>query len=298
MEVKNHRIDSIWHRSTSNLSSGRIEPKLIVAHYTTGWNGAASRDWLLGRAGGTDNAASSAHVVIDRDGTAWQIAPFNRRAWHAGPSRYEGLDDINSHGIGIEFVNPGWLEPDGRGGWLDPYRHRRSDDELDQFGGFLLRAHARLGSQMLAWPLYTSEQISAGLAVVRAIARKYRIRDVVAHETIDTRGWKTDPGPAFPLATFAQQVASRAGGSIDPHEYVVTATRLNLRGGPGIDRERIDPPGSLPMHTIVSILWREPPWVFIEVGDPAGVASDGPNPGLRGWVHSAYLSPNLGDASE
>jgi len=296
MEIKNHRIEAIWYRSTSNLSPGRIKPRLVVAHYTTGWHGAASRDWLLGRAGGTDNTASSAHVVIDRDGTAWQIAPFNRRAWHAGPSRYEGLDDINSHGIGIEFVNPGWLEPDGRGQWVDPYGYRKSDEELDQFGGFLLRSNTRLGSRTFAWPLYTREQISVGLSIVRAIADKYQIRDVVSHEAIDTRGWKTDPGPAFPLMTFAQQVAGRAGGSIESERYKVTATRLNLRGGPGIDRERIDPPGSLPMHTIVKALQREPPWAFIEVSDTASGEIDGLETGLRGWVHTAYLTPSAVDA--
>lgn len=82
-----------------------------------------------------------------------------------------------------------------------------------------------------------------GLSIVRAIAHKYQIQDVVSHEAIDTRGWKTDPGSAFPLGTFAEQVAGHIGGSIQSEHYVVTATRLNLRGGPGIDRERINPPG-------------------------------------------------------
>ncbi len=295
MEVKNHRIDAIWHRATNNLSPGRIRPRLIVMHYTTGWNGAASRDWLLGRAGGTDNTGSSAHVVVDRDGTSWQIAPFNRRAWHAGPSRYGTLTDLNSHAIGIEFVNPGWLEPDGRGGWVDPYARRKSETELKEYGGFVLRPHARVGPERLAWPDYPAEQIVAGLAIVRAIARKYSIRAVVTHEEIDTRGWKTDPGPAFPLQTFAQQAAGRAEGSAEAERYVVSPTRLNLRGGPGLDHERIDPPGSLQAGTVVRAIWREPPWAFIEVLETPGDGGGGAEPGLRGWTHTAYLDLDFGD---
>src|SRR5690554_2752601 len=87
MDIKNHRIDEIWYKQSSNIG-GTIAPTMIVTHYTTGWSGAGSRDWLLGSAGNTANTGSSAHVVIDRDGKAWQLVPFNRKAWHAGPSRH------------------------------------------------------------------------------------------------------------------------------------------------------------------------------------------------------------------
>ncbi|MEQ1531863.1 MAG: 1,6-anhydro-N-acetylmuramyl-L-alanine amidase AmpD, partial [Methylococcales bacterium] len=32
----------------------------------------------------------SAHVLIKRDGSCVQYVPFNKRAWHAGVSAYEG----------------------------------------------------------------------------------------------------------------------------------------------------------------------------------------------------------------
>src|SRR5688572_22786636 len=177
MNVQNHRIPEAWHKQTSNVSKNRtIEPQLIVLHYTTGWDYDGNVNWLLGAAGNTSNASSSAHVVIDRDGTVRQICPFNRRAWHSGPSRHRHWTDINSHGIGIEFLNPGWLKPDGRGGWIDYHGHRRTTSQLDQYGGFIEHKHPRVGGQTYAWPLYPQAQVAAGLAVCRALIDKYDIK--------------------------------------------------------------------------------------------------------------------------
>ena len=50
MEIKSHRIDGIWYKQSANIGD-RIKPTLLVTHYTTGWSGQGSRDWLLGAAG-------------------------------------------------------------------------------------------------------------------------------------------------------------------------------------------------------------------------------------------------------
>lgn len=287
MQIRNHRIEEIWYLQTSNLSRGSIAPKFIVTHYTTGWSGSGSRDWLLGRAGNTSNRRTSAHVVIDRDGTAWQIAPFNRRAWHAGPSRYGTVSDINTHGIGLEFVNPGWLKPDSSGAWVDYFGHRRTTQQLDAFGGYIERPHPRVGSGTFAWPLFPEAQIEKGLEIASALVDKYPIQAVITHEEIDTRGWKTDPGPAFPQQALADLVDDRPGDT-EPPVYIVNTSRLNIRGGPGTEYERIDPPGYLPRNTRVEIVQWDAPWAFVEVIQP-GDSIDGLNQGLRGWVHSSYL---------
>lgn len=44
----------------------------------------------------------SAHVLIRRDGSIVQFVPFNRRAWHAGLSEYQGQSNCNDFAIGIE----------------------------------------------------------------------------------------------------------------------------------------------------------------------------------------------------
>lgn len=45
----------------------------------------------------------SAHVLIQRSGKITQYVPFNRRAWHAGQSCFEGRPKCNDYSIGIEL---------------------------------------------------------------------------------------------------------------------------------------------------------------------------------------------------
>lgn len=45
----------------------------------------------------------SAHLLIRRDGNIRQYVPFNRRAWHAGVSKYQGRECCNDFSIGIEL---------------------------------------------------------------------------------------------------------------------------------------------------------------------------------------------------
>jgi AmpD protein len=45
----------------------------------------------------------SAHCLIRRDGEIVQYVPFNKRAWHAGASKYQGRERCNDFSIGIEL---------------------------------------------------------------------------------------------------------------------------------------------------------------------------------------------------
>lgn len=45
----------------------------------------------------------SSHLLIRRDGEVVQFVPFDKRAWHAGQSRYEGRENCNDFSIGIEL---------------------------------------------------------------------------------------------------------------------------------------------------------------------------------------------------
>ena len=42
-------------------------------------------------------------MLIRRNGRTVQFVPFNRRAWHAGISTYEGQENCNDFSIGIEL---------------------------------------------------------------------------------------------------------------------------------------------------------------------------------------------------
>jgi len=45
----------------------------------------------------------SSHLLIDRQGDITQFVNFNDRAWHAGQSSFDGVDDCNNYSIGIEL---------------------------------------------------------------------------------------------------------------------------------------------------------------------------------------------------
>ena len=46
----------------------------------------------------------SAHILIERNGTLVQFVPFNKCAWHAGESSFEGRNNCNEFSIGIELI--------------------------------------------------------------------------------------------------------------------------------------------------------------------------------------------------
>ena len=45
----------------------------------------------------------SSHIFIRRTGEIIQFVPFNKRAWHAGKSKYKGRSNFNDFSIGIEL---------------------------------------------------------------------------------------------------------------------------------------------------------------------------------------------------
>jgi len=45
----------------------------------------------------------SAHLLLDRQGKVTQYVPFNKRAWHAGQSVFQGRKNCNDFSIGIEL---------------------------------------------------------------------------------------------------------------------------------------------------------------------------------------------------
>jgi hypothetical protein len=55
----------------------------------------------------------SAHYNVGKDGRVVQMAREEQRAWHAGKSRWKGVDSVNDFSIGIELVN--------RNNGVDPY---------------------------------------------------------------------------------------------------------------------------------------------------------------------------------
>lgn len=49
------------------------------------------------------NLHVASHLFIRRDGTMLQFVPFDKRAWHAGESLFEGRTGCNDFSVGIEL---------------------------------------------------------------------------------------------------------------------------------------------------------------------------------------------------
>jgi N-acetylmuramoyl-L-alanine amidase len=234
MKIEKGVLQGVPFIASPNVG-GAINPRFITMHYTAGWTAASAISTLTRKGSGV-----SAQFVIDRDGTITQCVRCDRRAWHAGPSAFMGYKDQNTHSIGIELVGPGFLYHDGKGGFLgtDPKKTPVPSARLQGYE-FTSLAHPRLGSKPVAWSHYTDAQIEASKRLVKAICDEYDILGLNSHEEIDTRGWKTDPGPMFPLHDFKGLVDKfeGRGGSAPRPAAVPTATvhasRLNCRETPG-----------------------------------------------------------------
>lgn len=55
------------------------------------------------------NLKVSAHLLIDRSGAITQFVPFTERAWHAGVSVFEGIENCNDFSIGIELEGSDYI---------------------------------------------------------------------------------------------------------------------------------------------------------------------------------------------
>lgn len=74
----------------------------VVLHYTAMSTADAALKWLC-----NPTSKVSCHYLIDEEGSLFLLVPEEKRAWHAGPSHWEGQDDMNSRSIGIELANLG-----------------------------------------------------------------------------------------------------------------------------------------------------------------------------------------------
>ena len=269
MKILRHRLhndegNTLTFESTPN-HGGTLIPEYLVLHYTAGRNAASSIRWFQ-----NSTASASAHIVIGRDGTVTQMVPFNQIAWHAGISRWEDRVGLNAYSIGIELDNPGKLSRRGNR-WYSWFEHAY-DDELVYEG-----VHKN-ESEAAGWHTYTHNQIEAALDVSSLLMKKYELKDVLGHEDISP-GRKTDPGPAFPMASFRSHLLGRRD---EQPEVFETTTYLNIRGGPGIQYDTL--PGSpLKPNTQVEILETQGIWRMVDV------LETGTDPDIEGWVHGRYL---------
>ena len=218
MKIVGHRLRDCAY-VPANASGGEMAPTLIILHDTAGRvEKGSSVNWFK-----SPDCPTSAHVVVERDGTTTQLVDFNKKAWHAGASEWNGKANCNAFAIGIEIVNPGLLDKDGRA-WF----HKKAEK------GFAGIKRAKTAMHGDGWWLdYTPEQLEAVTNLCKALVARYpAIEDITTHWHVSPRR-KIDTGPLFPLDTVRQEVFTVRGiepeiASIEP--VIVKPVQATVQG--------------------------------------------------------------------
>ncbi len=246
---------------------GKYTPLYLVMHYTAATEAKGSISWLLNK-----DAKASAHLIIDRDGSIIQLAPFTTITWHAGVSEWNGLVGLNKYSIGIELVNGGRVVRSGNN-WICPV-----DKKVVQDTDVIMARHKNETAEG-GWHTYTEVQLQTSIEVAALLVKTYNLKDVLGHEDIAPHR-KSDPGPAFPMGSFRSKAMGRK-----ENEAVIytTISAVNIRSGAGTQFAAITNE-ELPKNTEVQVLKRDGNWSFVNVLGVVHGIND-----LEGWVFSKYL---------
>lgn len=313
MKIIDHRLcfdDGTPYPFVESPNKGRVanRPRWLVMHSTASAGAKEAIAWLTDK-----SSKSSAHAVIDKQGNITQLVPFNQPAWHAGRGEWKGVSGLNAHSIGIELENRLILDG-GPGRWT--FRSQPVDDA--EVVSLVSKGSPRLSQ---GWDRYPSEQIRSAITLGRVLAQAYALEDVLGHEDISP-GRKLDPGPAFPMGRYREQVIgkyppaealeprspsnaeawaavpapdsapasqaqtaspSSSPGAAGPTFRVEVAT-LNIRTGPGASHPTVK--GSPLAHGArVQVLEEKEGWYRVRVLGPAKGLSN-----IEGWVSARFLT--------
>lgn len=245
---------------------GEIKPKFLVIHYTAGAVDARGTAQYFQK----PQAKSSAHLMLDKDGTFIQGVEFHRKAWHAGKSHWAGYNNLNNHSIGIEVCNPGLLTKTASGDFKTWWGATINDATIIE------APHPNdPNGPVYGWVPFTPQQVSALINVGQLLMKEYKLQECVGHDMI-APGRKTDPGPCMDTRVYDQINRSRADSANDWEWYVANVNDyLNGRAGPGTNYDVVL---TLPKGEVVEVIKRQGIWWFVEN-----------ETGQEIWVHSKFL---------
>ncbi len=117
MEIKEGWLTGVRHVPSPhfNLRPKEETPSLLVVHNISLPPGEFGGPWIDALFTGTLDPTAhpyfadiaqlrvAAHCLIRRDGEIVQYVPFDKRAWHAGLSCWQGRENCNDFSIGIEL---------------------------------------------------------------------------------------------------------------------------------------------------------------------------------------------------
>lgn len=273
-----------------------IDPDFLVIHYTATDTASSAVDWFMNTK--TNPARIAAHIVLDVDGTITQLVPFNRKANHAGTSTWDGIDFFNSHSIGIEIVNPGFVEKLSNGSF-------RRTIGLDKHKKPVFKTYPATDSDKIVkavhkhkfwtakdnqhWHAFPEAQLQSLYKLCKVLFANYQLVSALGHEDISPAR-KPDPGPAFPWDEFKMAVfgSPNNAGKI----FSVNSADTNLRNAASTNSSILK---KLPVGYEVGLIETNGQWSRVYLADKTGDVLQKVNGNLRsiktiGWIFSTLLT--------
>jgi N-acetylmuramoyl-L-alanine amidase len=172
--LSDYTINKSYEINDRNLARGQNERvSSLVLHYTAIPTLEGSLRVL------TQSGAVSSHWLVPESGNIiYKLVDENKRAYHAGISKWKKRTDINDTSVGIEIVSSGFT-----------CRNGQSD----------------CPKELRIWTAYPEAQQILIIDLAKDIKNRYKINPlcVVGHSDIGI-GRKSDPGPLFPWKKLAE----------------------------------------------------------------------------------------------
>ena len=282
--------------SKSGNAGDIIDPDYVVVHYTATDTASAAVDWFMNTRNNPDKIA--AHIVLDLDGTITQLVAFNRKANHAGASTWDSVDFFNSHAIGIEIVNPGYVEKLSNGSYrrkigLDKNKNPVFKTYPATESSRIIKANHKhkfwVEKENQHWFIFPEPQLQALYKLCKLLFETYHCINAVGHDDISPAR-KPDPGPAFPWPIFKNNVFGLTNdvGKI----FTVNTESTNLRASFSTSAPSIK---KLPVGYEVGLIETNGQWSKVYLVDKKSevlITVNGRPRSIKtiGWIFSSLLT--------
>ena len=183
MPVVDGFVQGIAKKTLKHIGSAQA-PTLLVIHYSV-TNTVAQAVSALNERG------LSYHVLIEKDGKAFQTRPFTQTALHPGLSNWKadaGVDfgaSVMKNSIGICLMNMGFDVKSVLAGNIGAGKLIYNPND----------------PSMQRWERFPAAQVATCTSIAKEIIKAFPISEVVGHHDVAIMG-KFDPGPLFDLTAL------------------------------------------------------------------------------------------------
>lgn len=188
--IKDGKVQGVKFVKANTIGGPMAAPRYVLLHETAGRiEKGSSVKWFASK-----ECKVSAHFTIERDGEVIQQVPLDRKAFHAGVSKWKGISGLNSCSIGIELVGPGKMDANGKA-WFG----QACDPREIEFKPTPQHGDGH-------WLPFTPAQIAATKLLCTLLVQEFSdVNEILTHWEVSP-GRKVDPNPLFPLREVRKAV--------------------------------------------------------------------------------------------